>query len=239
MAPKKETKEKKEKKKRHNFKKNKHNARKKNHNRQSSKHVDMSDLANIFQSIKAKQPKNKNKSPSKSSSSTTTKTKKPSAAKKEPVIPKVVKGGKFTYKMKRGLERKIKSNRQLKAMPNVLLMPKCSMCHHKMVLLRGDQAYEGFASVDCDYCGREDIHGEVWHCKRCANKVGENGFNLCRTCGYLISHQRHNEIRRVAPPTDDMGLFFNTSGARTRSTTLDGVNLYKHDEIKKTLKIGQ
>jgi len=108
------------------------------------------------------------------------------------------------------------------------------------VIKRGDQCYDEYASVSCDYCGREDIHGEVWHCEHCGNDENKHklsGFNLCKTCGFLISHKRQNEIRRVAPPDDDMGLLFN-GHARTRNQTMDGFRIYKHDEIKKTLKIG-
>ena len=70
-----------------------------------------------------------------------------------------------------------------------------------------------------------------------SNEDKQKGFDLCKTCGYLIAHKRRNEIRRVAPPEDDMGLISNKS-KRIRSQTLDGFNIYKHDEIQKTLKIG-
>ena len=44
-------------------------------------------------------------------------------------------------------------------------------------------------AISCDYCGREYIHASVWHCDNCANNTNNddnNGFNLCRTFGYLI-----------------------------------------------------
>eukprot|EP01084_Bolivina_argentea_P266547 452116_1 len=143
-----------------------------------------------------------------------------------------------TNRKERRLENKKKAFRQLNALPNNILIPKCSLCRiNKLIIKRGDQCYEGYASVSCDYCGRENIHGEVWHCNKCENRKGINGFNLCKTCGFLISHKRQNEIRRVAPPMDDMGLLFNKA-MRNRNKTLDGFTIYKNDEIKKTLKIG-
>ena len=139
----------------------------------------------------------------------------------------------------RKMLEKLQSKKQLASLPNNILIPKCSLCSNKLVIKRGDQCYDGYASVSCDYCGREDIHGSVWHCDNCSDNDNDNnnGFNLCRTCGYLISHGRKNEIRRVAPPNDDMGLLFNKA-SRNRSKTLDGFTIYKHDEIQKTLKIG-
>ena len=190
----------------------------------------MSELSSIFQSIKRNTPKDRSQSKEKPKAS-----KKTNAANTNKKAEKISLGSR---KKQKRFEQRQKSKNQLRSLPNTILIPKCSLCHYKLVLQRGDQCYDDYASVDCDYCGREDIHGEVWHCNRCANQAGANGFNLCRTCGYLISNQRHSEIRRVAPPEDDMGLLFNRSGIRNRSTTLDGINIFKHDEIKKTLKIG-
>ena len=145
---------------------------------------------------------------------------------------------KYISKKKRlKLERKEMSRKQLMSLPNKMLMPKCSLCHSKLCIQRGDQCYENSYTASCDYCGREDIHGDVWHCKKCEGKK-DGGFDLCRSCGYLISRGRQREIRRVAPPEDDMGLLFNKSG-RSRSLTLDGVTIYKEDEIGRELKIGR
>lgn len=209
--------------------------------------ADMSELASIFNSVRSNKSRNKSRSKQKKkteSNSNTTSTKLITSKQtnlsiiknslnnlsnpQNTVIPFI------SRKKQRKMENKDKSKKQLQSLPNDILIPKCSYCHYKLIIKRGDQCYSEYASVSCDYCGREDIHGEVWHCNQCENK---KGFNLCRTCGYLISHKRQNEIRRVAPPQDDMGLLFNKS-ARNRTTSLDGFTIYKNDEVQKTLKIG-
>jgi len=205
--------------------------------------ADMMELSQIFNSAKSKSNKTRNKS--KQSNLNNSSTKKIITAKKANLM--IIKNSLndlanaknsvipfISRKKQQKMEKKDKSQKQLHSLPNNILIPKCSLCRSKLTIKRGDQCYSEYASVSCDCCGREDIHGEVWHCRQCE---GGNGFNLCRTCGYLISHKRQNEIRRVAPPQDDMGLVSNKS-VRNRTVDLDGFAIYKHDEIKKTLRIG-
>eukprot|EP01083_Nonionella_stella_P181838 652632_1 len=230
-------------KKRSNF--NKRNRKKKPQQKNKKKvkqgDRDLSELMSIFSSVKGKARSNRQskskakKSKSKQENSTIIKNENETQNTNNSVAPAPFVSRKRQSKM----ERKERSKKQLKSLPNNVLIPKCSLCHYKLMIKRGDACYEDYASVSCDYCGREDIHGEVWHCDRCAKqpKKDTNGFNLCRTCGYLISHNRQNEIRRVAPPPDDMSLLGNKA-LRTRTKTLDGFTIYKHDEIQKTLNIG-
>jgi len=105
-----------------------------------------------------------------------------------------------------------------------------------MKIERGSKCYEGYSSISCDYCGREDIHGEVWHCPKGYSK-DHVGYNLCRTCGHLIPRQLSHKIKRPGPPEDDLGLLVNQK-QRSRFKTSDGFNIYKWEEVKKELKIG-
>lgn len=146
------------------------------------------------------------------------------------------------------MAQRLLAARQLSRMPNEILIPKCSLCGLNMVVARGDSAYDEFESVTCDYCGRENIRGEVWHCpkgivksKTIANehlRVIHGGFDLCKSCAFLIPRGRQHEIRRAGPPTDDLGLLLRNK-QRNRRTTEDGYKIYKFKEIQDVLKIGQ
>ncbi|ETO21144.1 IPT/TIG domain containing protein [Reticulomyxa filosa] len=129
---------------------------------------------------------------------------------------------------------------QLRALPGELLIPRCGLCHTPMVVARGDQCYNDVNSINCDNCGREDIHGEVWHCPK-GSSADKNdahlGYDLCKTCGYSLPRGLSHAIKRVGPPEDDLGLIL-TDRQRHRRKTHDGFALYKWDEIKKELRIG-
>ena len=154
--------------------------------------------------------------------------------KREIIIPKSLKDPKILAK----LERMQKARNQWIALPNTIIFPKCSVCHREMMIARGDQCYQDSYTASCDVCGRGDIHGNIWHCKFCADKPNSNGFDLCTSCGYLIGQNRHKEIRRPGPPEDDMGLLVNHRH-RIRRKTMDGYTIYREDEIQKELTIGK
>jgi len=135
-------------------------------------------------------------------------------------------------------EHKNISQRQFNRLPREIYIPKCSLCHTQMQVTRGDQCYNDVDSINCDNCGREDIHGEVWHCpKGFVNAKTHPGYDLCKTCGYLLPRGQRQMIKRVGPPEDDLGLLL-TQKQRHRRKTADGYTLYKWEEIKKELKIG-
>ena len=60
---------------------------------------------------------------------------------------------------------------------------------------------------------------------------------MCRTCGYLLPRGQQNQITRPGPPEDDLGLLLNQRQRHNRRT-VDGIKIYKNDEIKSVLKIG-